>query len=68
LALDLSFALVFIEVQLQIKAALKGFGAAMKPQMRVLAGELRSAGWRFSSSRISSQAVMMAEKQTVTHQ
>jgi hypothetical protein len=48
LALDLSFALVFIEVQLQIKAASKGFRAAMKPQMRVLAGELHSVCLRYS--------------------
>jgi hypothetical protein len=38
----LGFALVFIEVQLQIKAAMKGFIVAMKPRMRVLAGELPS--------------------------
>jgi len=34
--------LVFIEVQLQIKVAVNMFRAAVKPRMRVLAGELTS--------------------------
>jgi len=46
LALDLGFALVFIEVQLQIKVAMKIFVGAMKPRVRVLAGELQTVSRR----------------------